>query len=101
MQVSQNSDNLQASHFIILVLFRLSIGIHFRDHLRIMGFLLLLFTTLFALQFAEARVLQHNSVHLDAVAVASSTPGGHLTNYKGSESNPSSNSVNKIAVELL
>jgi len=56
------------------------------DHVRTMGFLLLLFTTLFALQFAEARVLehhfhnsalpQHNSAHLDAVAVA----GGHVTN---------------------
>jgi len=67
-----------------------------------MGFLLLLFTTLFALQFAEARVLehhfhnaalpQHNSAHLDAVAVA----GGHVTNFKESGSNLGSNSENSI-----
>ena len=76
------------------------------DHIRVMGFLLLLFTALPALQFAEARVLEHhlhnaalsqrNSAvifdsDLDAVAVGSSrqnysAPGRHLANY--SESNP-------------
>jgi hypothetical protein len=108
-------------HFII------SIGIQFMDHLRIMGFLVLLFTTLSALQFAEARVLehqfhnaalsQHNSAvdfdsDLDAVAVASSRqnysgPGGHVANYSesntGSNSEISTHAANNtiITVELL
>ena len=94
------------------------------DHLRvIMGFLLLLFsTTLSALQYAEARVLEdhlpnvaHNSAsavtfdsELDAVAVASSRqnysgPGGHVENYPGIISENSSHAANNtmVTVELL